>query len=228
MSDVSASAVARHIRDHRSVTAAAERRLLIAIAQRLPRFINSDHLSALGLAAIMATGALFALIDVAPWAAYAIPLALALNWFGDSLDGTLARVRNRQRPRYGYYVDHVIDIFGALFMLCGLALSGYMNPFLAIGVLVAYLMVSAEVFLATHARGIFRMASFGFGPTELRIVLAIGALSLVRDPHVSLGALGSYRLFDVGGVMAIAGMAAALVVSAVRNARALYLAETVR
>jgi phosphatidylglycerophosphate synthase len=166
----------------------------------------------------------------AHWTRWSLPvvvLALAANWFGDSLDGTLARVRNRQRPRYGYYVDHVIDIVGTLFLFGGLALSGYMNPFVAMGLLVAYLMVSAEVFLATHARGVFRMASFGIGPTELRIVLAIGALALLGDPRVSLGSFGAFRLFDVGGVIAIAGLAVSLVVSAIRNTRSLYLDETV-
>lgn len=217
-----------HLRENHGLLAGAEKRTLVWLAQRMPAWVTSDHLTLLGLTSMLIAGWAFALARWTPWGLALVVLALAANWFGDSLDGTLARVRNRQRPRYGYYVDHVIDIFGALFLLCGLALSGYMNPFLAIGLLVAYLMVSAEVFLATYARGIFRLASFGFGPTELRIVLAIGALSLVRDPHVSLGALGSYRLFDVGGVMAIAGMAAALVVSSVRNARALYLAETVR
>jgi len=220
--------MATHIRENHGLLAGAEKRLLVWLAERMPAWVTSDQLTLVGLSSMLIAGLAFAGARWTPWTLPVVVLALAANWFGDSLDGTLARVRNRQRPRYGYYVDHVIDIFGALFLLCGLALSGYMNPFLAIGMLVAYLMLSAEVFLATYAQGVFRMASFGFGPTELRIVLAIGALSLVRDPHVSLGALGSYRLFDIGGIVAIAGMAASLVMSAVRNTRALYLAETVR
>jgi phosphatidylglycerophosphate synthase len=175
---------------------------------------------------MLVAGAAFAAARLTPWTLPVVAVALAANWFGDSLDGTLARVRHRQRPRYGYYVDHVIDIVGALFLLSGLALSGYMNPFVALGLLIAYLMVSAEIFLATFSQGVFRLASFGFGATELRLVLAIGTLYLFRDPHVSLGALGSYRLFDFGGVIAIAGMAVALVVAAARTTRSLYLAET--
>lgn len=217
-----------HIREHHSLLAVPEKRALVWMAARLPAWVSSDHLTLIGLTSMIVAGLAFAASRWTPWTLPVVVTALAANWFGDSLDGTLARVRNRLRPRYGFYVDHVIDIVGAFFLLGGLALSGYMNPFVALGLLVAYLMVSAEVFLATHAQGIFRMASFGFGPTELRLVLAAGALCLFRDPHVDLGVLGSYRLFDFGGAIAIAGMAIALVVSAVRNTRSLYLAETTR
>jgi len=217
-----------HVREHHSLLAVPEKKALVWIATRLPAWVNSDHLTLIGLTSMIAAGLAFAAARWTPWTLPLVVVALAANWFGDSLDGTLARVRNKLRPRYGFYVDHVIDIIGALFLLGGLALSGYMNPFVALGLLVAYLMVSAEVFLATHAQGVFRMASFGFGPTELRIVLAIGALYLFRDPQVSLGPFGSYRLFDFGGIIAIAGMAIAMVASAIRNTRSLYLAETVR
>jgi phosphatidylglycerophosphate synthase len=217
-----------HTREHHSLLAAPEKKALVWMATRLPAWVNSDHLTLIGLTSMIVAGLAFAAARWTPWTLPVVVAALAANWFGDSLDGTLARVRNRLRPRYGFYVDHVIDIVGAFFLLGGLALSGYMNPFVALGLLVAYLMVSAEVFLATHALGIFRMASFGFGPTELRLVLAAGTLYLFRDPHVNLGALGSYRLFDFGGAIAIAGMAIALVVSAIRNTRSLYLAETTR
>ena len=105
-----------------------------------------------------------------------VVLSLLLNWFGDSLDGTVARVRNRQRPRYGYYVDHIVDIVGALALFAGLANSGGMQPVIALTLLVAYVAAMAEVFLATHVTHVFRLASFGFGPTELRLVLAVGAL----------------------------------------------------
>jgi phosphatidylglycerophosphate synthase len=151
--------------------------------------------------------------------------ALALNWFGDSLDGTLARVRCVERPRYGYYVDHVLDIVGTTLLMGGLALSGYMSPVIALPVLVAYLLVTGEVFLATTTRGVFKMSSFGVGPTELRILLVIGTLALPGNPHVSLGALGQMQLFDFGGVVAILGLAIALMSSVWRNTKALSALE---
>src|SRR5215471_11711434 len=97
------------VRVHEAMTAGIEKRLLIWIAERLPAWVNSDHLTFLGAVAMLGTGACFWLGGAA--LALVIPL-LAVNWFGDSLDGTLARVRNRQRPRYGYYVDHVLDAIG--------------------------------------------------------------------------------------------------------------------
>src|SRR5262245_15983660 len=170
MSQISASTAAAHIRDHHSVLAAAEKRLLVAIAGRLPAWIGSDHLSVLGLVGIILTGASFALMAVTPLAAYAVPVLLVVNWFGDSLDGTLARVRKQQRPNYGYYVDHVIDIAGTAVLMAGLACSTVMSPLLALALLCAYLLLCAESYLGAHASGVFRMSFLGFGPTELRLV----------------------------------------------------------
>lgn len=225
---LAARGVGSHVRHHRSILAAREKRLLVWIAHRLPGKVNSDHLSALGLLSMVGVGLSF-------WAAawrpgVALPLVvvfLALNWLGDSLDGTLARVRDRLRPRYGFYVDHVIDLAGTTFMLVGLSLSGFMSPVVALSTLNAFVLVSAETYLATHARGVFRLAAFGFGPTELRIVIAIGALWLLRGGQVFVLGTGPWRLFDVGGVVATAGMAMAFVVSALRNSLALYQEERV-
>lgn len=226
MSHAPALPSASHVREHRSLLADSERRALVWIAERLPWSINSDHLSGLGLLSMLAAGASFATFRLSPWAAaLAVVVALAANWFGDSLDGTVARVRGHQRPRYGFYVDHVIDLAGSTLLLAGLACSGLMNPTLVMALLAAYLLVSGESYLATHAAGVFRMSFLGFGPTELRIVLAVGALKAVGSPWISLGGLGPVRLFDLGGAIAIAGLAFAFIVAAVRNTRALYSAE---
>jgi len=193
----------------------------------MPAWVSSDHLSALGLVSMAGVGASFWLGAVHP--AIGLPLVvvcLALNWFGDSLDGTLARVRNRLRPRYGFYLDHVIDIAGEAMMLAGLALSGYMSPLVAAVTLSAWLLVMGECFLATCSRSVFRMSFWWFGPTELRILIAIGALALLRGGIVHPFGLGPYRLFDIGGVCATVGLLAIFVVNAVRNTVALYREET--
>jgi phosphatidylglycerophosphate synthase len=213
-----------HVREHRSILAASEKRLLIFIAQRLPPAINSDHLTTLALAAMGMAGAAFA----AAWwdrrALWLVVVALALNWFGDSLDGTLARVRRLERPRYGFYVDHVLDIAGTTLLFGGLACSPFMTPAIALALLIAYLLVAGEVFLATAVHGVFRMSVGGIGPTELRIILAAGAIALLRDPHVSIGPL-TVRLFDVGGAVAAAGLLAVFAVAVVKNTCALAVAE---
>lgn len=209
---------AAHARQNDSALASVEKRVLVWMAQRLPRAIGPDHLTLLGLLAMVGVGATFAASSRDPRVLYLVPLLLALNWFGDSLDGTVARVRNRQRPRYGYYVDHVTDIVGAVALFTGLALSEGMHPLLAMVLLVAYIAAMAEVFLATHVTHVFRLASFGFGPTELRIVLAVGALVLIGRPFVDVPWVGRVALFDVGGVIAAAGIGLAFAASAVRTA----------
>ena len=206
--------------------AGAEKKALLWLAARTPPWIGPDHLTALGLAAQVAAGACYAL---ARWSRYALLgaiLLLALNWLGDSLDGTLARVRQRQRPRYGFYVDHMVDSFGALALMGGLALSGYIHPWIAAGLLVGFLMLSIQSYLATHALGEFRLSFWRFGPTELRLLLAVGNLALLWKPRVHfLG--GEYRLFDVGGAIGLAGMALMLICFTLQNTQRLYRDERV-
>src|SRR5258705_176491 len=209
-----------HVREHRSVLAAAEKRLLIFLAERLPGSVNSDHLTTLALAAMGLAGAAFAAARWDRRALWLVVVALLLNWFGDSLDGTLARVRHAERPRYGFYVDHVLDIVGATLLFGGLACSPFMTPIVALALLIAYLLVAGEVFLATAVRGVFRMSVGGVGPTELRIVLAAGAVALLNDPHVSIGPL-TVRLFDFGGAIAAGALIGGFAVSVVRHATAL-------
>lgn len=217
--------MAEQVRDHRSILAAAEKRLLIHIATRLPARIHSDHLTGLALGAMALAGAGYALARWDVRAVWIVVAALAINWFGDSLDGTLARVRGAERPRYGFYVDHVLDIVGITLLVAGLACSGFMTPLIALSLLVGYLLVSGEVFLATSVRGVFTMSAFGVGPTELRILLASGTIALLGDPWVDLGPIGRLRLFDVGGLVAIAGFAVTLIVAVARNGSALARLE---
>jgi archaetidylinositol phosphate synthase len=212
---------------HRSYTgllAAAEKRLLIRIARRMPNAINSDHLTALALASMFMVGASYALSSRYVGLLWCVVGALALNWFGDSLDGTLARVRGHQRPRYGFYVDHVFDSFGALFLVGGLALSGRMTPMIAAAVLLAYFLLSIETFLATYSVGRFQMSHWGAGPTELRMLLAVGTLVLFVKPTVTIAGR-SIPLFDAGGIVATIILTITAIISTVRHTRELYLAE---
>lgn len=225
MAHVAHTGSGSHIRLHQSLLAAAEKRLLISIASRLPHRITSDHLSALGLGSMFAAGLSLAALQVTPWAAAGFIVALTANWFGDSLDGTVARVRGHERPRYGYYVDHAIDLAGTAALMGGLACSGLMTPLVTALVLSAYLLVSAESYLATHSAGIFRLSFLGVGPTELRLLLAAGVLKTLASPIVLLPYVGQARLFDVGGVVAFTGMLVVFVASAIRTTRLLYAAE---
>ncbi len=217
--------VSEHTREQTGVLATIEKRVLIWLAERLPEWVTSDQLTLLGLLAMLMAGLSYWAAQWDERALFLVVAALGLNWFGDSLDGTLARVRNKQRPRYGYYVDHVIDIVGALFLIGVLAASGYMTPLVGLGLLVGYMMVSAEIFLATYSLGVFRLSFGPIGGTELRILLSMGTLYLLYKPVVQLGTLGAFRLFDLAGVCATVGLAGVLTVSAIRNTRTLYQAE---
>src|SRR5882757_3005594 len=179
-------------RVQQSLLSRVEKRTLIWMAERTPAWINSDHLTLLGLAAQIMAGVSYALAHQNRNWLLAVIVFLALNWLGDSLDGTLARVRQQQRPRYGFYVDHMVDGFGALALMGGLALSGYMHPYIAIGLLIGFLMLSIQSYLATYTLGEFQLSFWSFGPTELRILLSVGNLALLFHPMVFRG---HFRLF---------------------------------
>src|SRR5579863_8366173 len=153
------------LRLQESWVASSEKHALMWLASRTPGSIRPDHLTILGLAAQIGAGVCYALASRNRLALLGVIACLALNWLGDSLDGTLARFRKRLRPRYGFYVDHMVDSFGALALMGGLALSGYMHPWIAIGLLVAFLTLSIQSYLATHALGEFRLSFWRFGPT---------------------------------------------------------------
>lgn len=214
-----------------SVLAPVEKKCLLWLAARLPRWVSSDGLTALGLLSMLGAGLSYWLARWESAGLLLVIVCLAVNWFGDSLDGTLARFRNQPRPRYGFYLDHVVDSFGALFLLGGLALSGYMSALVAAGLLIAYYILSIEVYLATYTIGTFHMSFGGFGPTELRILLSVGNLALYfyypAVPRVDV--LGArYLLFDVGGTIATAGMLLMAVAATAKHTAQLYRAEPLK
>lgn len=212
------------VRRQESLLSPLEKKALIAIARRLPSWTNSDHLTILGFLGMALAGGCYFYARWNPQALVGAIVFLAVNWFGDSLDGTVARIRNRQRPRYGFYVDHIVDSFGAVFLIGGLGLSGYMTGTVALFLVIAYFLLAIEIYLATYTVGVFRL-SFGiWGPTELRILLAIGTLVLLKKPVVSIRNT-TYLLCDVGGVVAAAGLTLFTVWSTVQHTIHLYREE---
>jgi archaetidylinositol phosphate synthase len=209
-----------------SLTAAAEKKALLWMAARTPQWISSDHLTLLGFSAQFLAGAAYALAGWNKHFLWLTTFFIALNWFGDSLDGTVARFRNQQRPRYGFYVDHMADTFGAAFLMGGLALSGFLHWQVAVGMLVGFLILSIESYLTTYTIGKFRMSYALFGPTEIRILLMIGNVVLLYRPYAHL--LGrAFLLFDVGGVIAIGGMLSMAIVATAVHTVYLYRQERI-
>jgi phosphatidylglycerophosphate synthase len=211
-------------RDQETFVTKAEKKALKWLAERTPEKVNSDHLTAIGAVGMFFAGISYAWSRYSHYGLLLSCVFLAVNWLGDSLDGTLARHRKRQRPRYGFYVDHVIDCFGVSALLGGMALSGYIQPLIAVCLLVAYLLLSSEIFLATYSLGRFEMSYFHFGPTELRILLCFGNLCVFLFPSAHV--LGSsFTVFDLGALTGAAGMVSIAIGSFIRHTRILYRAE---
>ena len=211
-------------RINHSLTAALEKRVLEHLAHHAPRWLTSDQLTLLGLAAQIAAGIFYALARYNRFALLGVILCLALNWLGDSLDGTLARIRSQQRPRFGFYVDHIVDCFGAIVLMSGLACSGFLHWPVAIAMLVAFLLLSAESYLATYTLSCFQLSTGIFGPTEIRLLLVAGNLALLRSPYsVVFG--HRFLLFDIGGIIASVCMFATAVALTLRHTAQLYREE---
>jgi phosphatidylglycerophosphate synthase len=218
------SKTVKHKRELKSILTSAEAASLKWLAARMPGWVNSDHLTLLGLAGMFLAGVFYYLSQWNPLLLHMVNFWIVVNWFGDSLDGTLARYRNRLRPRYGYYVDHILDNYGVLFLTGGMALSGFMSPWVAVAVLISYLLLNINIYLATSSVGVFKI-SFGiFGPTELRALLIIGNLILIGRPTVEI--FGRQMLFfDVGGIVAASSMFVILIISTILNTKKLYCLE---
>jgi phosphatidylglycerophosphate synthase len=206
-----------------------EAAVLPRMAAALPRWVKPDHLTLLGLAASTGIALSYLLTTRDPrwlWVASAL---LVVQWFGDSLDGTLARVRRAERPRYGYYLDHLTDAYSTVAIGLGLGLSPYMLVWVGLSVVIAYLVLSINVYLETYVFDEFSFSYGRLGPTEVRIVL-IGL-----NTAAFLGAALPFRilgrgatLFDVAGILAAAGMTGLLLVRALRNLRTLARLEPPR
>ena len=203
-------------REKRFLLARAEARALTWIAERVPRRVMPDHLTALGVFAAVGIAAAYVLSNgdrAWLWAASAL---LVVHWLGDSLDGTLARVRKSERPTYGYYLDHLVDAVATTLIGLGLGLSPYLLLATGLVIVVAYLVLSINTYLETQALGVFSLGYGCLGPTEARLALVAVNTALVLGAKLPLDAV----------VLGAAGlMLAALTVRAARNLRILARRE---
>jgi archaetidylinositol phosphate synthase len=222
----SAAGFATALRVNGALTASVERRVLVWMAERAPRWVTSDGLTLLGLGAQVGAGVCYAL---ARWdrdrrVLLVGIMCVVLNWLGDSLDGTLARVRQQQRPRYGFYVDHMVDVLGAVALMGGMSCSGLVHWQVSVAMLVAFLVLSSESYLATYTVGRFELSQGWFGPTEIRLLLIAGDVALLRSPWATVFG-HRWLLLDVGGTIAAVCMAATAVVVTLRHTAELYRQE---
>lgn len=178
-----------------NVLARGERRLLNWICARLPAFATPDKMTALGFfgAVLIAAGYILSAYD-RNWLWLSIA-ALFINWFGDSLDGSLARFRKIERPDYGYFLDHSVDCLAIIFIVGGIGLSPYVQYEISTIPLLGYLLLAIHTFISAKVLGEFQLAHAGGGPTELRILLVILTIGMWAFGPVPLG-YGSFSIFD--------------------------------
>jgi archaetidylinositol phosphate synthase len=191
----STAAPGQHQRTSQFLLGRFERAVLPRLAAALPRRVKPDHLTVLGLLASTGIAAAYVLTNRARgwfWVASAL---LVVQWFGDSLDGTLARVRRAERPRYGYYLDHLTDAYSTLMIGLGLGFSPYMLLSVGLAIVVAYLVLSVNVYLETHVFGEFSFSYGRLGPTEVRVLL------IALNTAAYFGAALPFRLLDVGATL---------------------------
>ena len=197
-----------------------EKRLLTALAAHVPRTIRSNHLTALGTLGAVLAGTAYALSALHYAWLWVASLMLALNWLGDSLDGTLARVRWTQRPKYGYYLDHIVDAFSTAAIGIGIGFSPYVDMGIALGLVVAYLALSINVYLESTVFGVFRLAYGRIGPTEVRIILVLlGSAVALYEAAAATPALAIARVANWGMAAVLGAM---VVVLAARFGHNLY------
>ena len=205
-----------------NLLAKAERRALTWICARLPARVTPDGLTALGLAGAALIFAGYALSSVDPAWLWAVIAGLVIHWFGDSLDGSLARFRRIERPEFGYFIDHSTDGLANLLILAGLGLSPFVRLDIALFALAGYLLLSIHAFLAARVTGELRLSYLAAGPTELRLVLVAITLSMFAFGALPVSGSG-ITAFDliVGGVGIV--MVILFVVQTLATARQLTL-----
>jgi archaetidylinositol phosphate synthase len=214
------------------VLSEAEKRLLIRIAERLPRWLLPDHMTLIGLFGSALITFSYLMTNRDPAWFWLASLGFAINWFGDSLDGTVARVRRIQRPRYGFYLDHLTDAFSTLAIGLGLGLSPYMLLAVGMSIVVAYLILSINIYLESQVLGDFRFGYGVVGPTETRLILiGLNTVAVLIGPiPFEVFGVGA-TVFDLAGLVAVAlmtGMLSRRVIRNLRNLGRLEPANTVR
>lgn len=216
-------------RERRAFSAEVEARVLRGLAARMPAFVRPDHLTVLGVVGALGAAGAYALSTLHPGWLWLASAMLVLNWFGDSLDGSLARFRRAERPRYGYYLDHAVDALTTAMIGVGIGLSPFVHVDAALVLVVLYLVLSINVYLESSVFGVFRMDYGLVGPTEVRILLvAVNALLVWATTGLGI----SPAALTVYGTLVIAGLAAGMLALFLRrfvgNLRALARQEPAR
>lgn len=215
------------VRIQTSLLNGVEKKVLVWLANRQPKWADSDMLTFIGFlgAVVIAVG--FILSNISVHFLWVSILGFVINWYGDSLDGTLARVRKQQRPVYGFYIDHTVDAINEVFMFMGAGLSPFMRFDLACVLLVVYLMLTLNVSMNAHLKGEFRLTYAKLGPTEFRLICIVACVLLMWVPAIRtfgfempwLGESQSLAVLDMIGAVILLVLVVIYVVTILQDAR---------
>lgn len=215
------------VRIQNSILNGAEKKALAWLAERQPKWVVSDMLTLVGIIGALMIGAGFVLCSKnINWLWLSIA-GFVVNWYGDSLDGTLARVRNTQRPLYGYYLDHTVDCFNEAFMFLGLGLSYLMRLDIALMILIVYLFLTVNVSVNAHLKSEFKLTYGKLGPTEFRVIACLLIMCIIffpciREFHTSMHFLGrevALTALDIAGLVILAVLVLIYLVTVIQDAR---------
>ena len=214
------------LRIQTSIINGIEKRALVWLAKRMPRWVTSDMLTAVGTLGALIVAIGFALSNNNIQWLWLSSLGMLINWFGDSLDGTLARVRDCQRPIYGYYVDHTVDCINEGLMFIGAGLSPFLHLELALLAYAIYLVLTINVSINAHLKGEFRLTYIKLGPTEFRLIvilantllIAIPAIAAVANTHTLFGITVTMHILDYVAAAIITVMALIYIVTTISDA----------
>jgi phosphatidylglycerophosphate synthase len=193
------SKVEKHTRENDILLGFLERPALNWLAAHMPKWVTPDVLTWIGIIASILIFMSYALTNINRYFLLLASFGFILNWFGDSLDGTLARFRHIERPRFGFLIDHYVDAISAVLIFIGLGVSPYVNLVVASMGAIAYLLLSIMVYLITYVTGVFQITNAKIGPTEVRVlaILANTTILIVGNPSVNLPFIGSTTLYTL-------------------------------
>lgn len=216
------SDIKKHQRINDILLGPLERPALQWLSARMPAWVNPDILTGIGILGAFLIFISYWLTNVNKGFLWLASLGFVINWFGDSLDGTLARYRKIERPKYGFFVDHTVDALSETMVIIGLGLSPYMRFDIACLVLIGYLLMSVLVFITTAVTGVFQISYGKIGPTEIRVIVILlnTFIFFLGNPIIKLP-WGAVSVVDLFGILLALGLGAVFIGSSISQARQL-------
>lgn len=207
-----------------------ERPALNWLARHMPAWITPDELTGVGMFAAVLIFLGYTLTVYDKNFLWLASFGFVLNWFGDSLDGTLARLRHIERPRYGFFIDHTIDAASEVLVFLGIGFSAYVSFKWAALALIGYLLLSVLVYITTYVKGVFRISYIGLGPTEMRVIAILGNLVVffAGNPRYQLPPFGTFTFYDLVAIVLAALFFGAFLYMTFTQARELNRLESIK